>query len=65
MSVLIRTGSGITDVEWIDNLVNGNKVFIDTKDWIVYQSGHNYNCLQRIGNMLNEVDYINTSEITN
>lgn len=65
MSVLIRTGSGITDVEWTDNLVNGNEVFIDTKDWITYQSGHNYNCLQRIGDMPNEVDYINTSEITN
>lgn len=65
MSVLIRTGNNINDVEWTNNLLSGNKIFLDNKTWKIVESGQSYNCLQRIGDKIIEVDYRNVSNISN
>ena len=49
MSVLIRTGTGINDVQWKEKAGVGDKVFTSGKVWQQAASGGTYNCLQRTG----------------
>lgn len=57
MSILVRNGNGINDIEWVDTVQNGNKVFLNSKTWQIVGSGQTYNCLQRIGNKISDIDY--------
>ena len=57
MSILVRTGTGINDVQWKDSINAGEKVFTSGKVWKQTASGGSYTCLQRTGGGINDVAY--------
>lgn len=59
MSILTRTGTGISDVQWKDNIAAGEKVFTSGKVWQQTVQGGSYTCLQRTGGGINDVAYQN------
>ena len=61
MSILVRTGTGINDVQWKDSINAGEKVFTSGKVWQQTASGGSYTCLQRTGGGINDVAYKNLS----
>ena len=57
MSVLVRTGTGINDVQWKDKANAGDKIFTSGKVWQQSASGGTYTCLQRTGGGIADVAY--------
>ena len=49
MSYLVRTGTGINDVQWKSSVAAGDKIFLSSKQWAVAAAGNTYTCLQRSG----------------
>lgn len=57
MSILVRTGTGINDVQWKDSINAGEKVFTSGKVWQQTAQGGSYTCLQRTGEGINDIQY--------
>lgn len=46
---LVRTGSGIADVQWKQSPAVGDRIFVSSKQWVTAASGGTYSALYRYG----------------
>ena len=57
MSILKRTGTGVSDVAYQDGIKAGDKVFTKDQKWTTGAAGGTYNCVHRTGSGVADIAY--------
>lgn len=57
MSILKRTGTGVSDVAYQDGIKAGDKVFTKDQKWTTGSAGGTYNCVHRTGSGIADIAY--------